>query len=65
MVEHPNEYTFASAASDNIKVWKCPSGYFLRNIAGHHSIVDAMAVFISLFRSIKIMSWLVEEMMEL
>lgn len=44
MVEHPTEYTFASAASDNIKVWKCPRGEFLRNISGHHSIIDAMAV---------------------
>ncbi len=24
MVENPFEYTFASASSDNIKVWKCP-----------------------------------------
>jgi pleiotropic regulator 1 len=26
LVEHPTEYTFASAASDNLKVWKCPRG---------------------------------------
>jgi pleiotropic regulator 1 len=44
MVEHPSEYTFASASQDNIKVWKCPEGEFLRNISGHHSIIDAMAV---------------------
>lgn len=44
MVEHPTEYTFASASQDNIKVWKCPEGEFLRNISGHHSIIDAMAV---------------------
>jgi pleiotropic regulator 1 len=50
LVEHPTEYTFASAASDNIKVWKCPNGNFLRNISGHHSIIDAMAVFNFLFR---------------
>ena len=25
---HPNEYTFCSAAPDNIKVWKCPEGFF-------------------------------------
>ena len=51
MVEHPKEYTFASASSDNIKVWKCPRGEFLRNIAGHHSIIDAMAVLIFPSRS--------------
>jgi pleiotropic regulator 1 len=26
MVVHPEEYTFASGAADNIKVWKCPEG---------------------------------------
>jgi pleiotropic regulator 1 len=57
MVEHPTEYTFASAASDNIKVWKCPKGEFIRNIAGHHSIIDAMAVSNSLFRLIRITCW--------
>merc|ERR1719461_1323497 len=29
---HPNEYTFASGAADNIKVWKCPDGVFMRNM---------------------------------
>ena len=28
---HPTEYTFASGSGDNIKVWKCPEGRFLRN----------------------------------
>jgi pleiotropic regulator 1 len=29
---HPNEYTFCSAAPDNIKVWKCPEGFYLINL---------------------------------
>lgn len=28
---HPTEYTFGSGSGDNIKVWKCPEGRFLRN----------------------------------
>lgn len=32
---HPTEYSFASGAADNIKVWKCPGGEFMRNISGH------------------------------
>lgn len=65
MVEHPTEYTFASAASDNIKVWKCPNGEFLRNIAGHNSIIDALAVKNALFRSTKTTCWSAEETMAL
>lgn len=41
---HPNEYTFASAAPDNIKVWKCPEGIFLRNMSGHNAIVNTIAL---------------------
>jgi pleiotropic regulator 1 len=28
---HPIEYTFVSGAADNIKLWKCPEGSFIRN----------------------------------
>jgi len=28
---NPTEYTFASGAADNLKIWKCPDGVFLRN----------------------------------
>lgn len=41
---HPEEYTFASGAADNIKVWKCPEGEFTRNISGHNSIINSMSV---------------------
>lgn len=44
LVFHHKEYTFASGAADNIKVWKCPEGEFLRNISGHDNIVNTLAL---------------------
>ena len=56
---HPTQYTFASAAPDNIKQWKFPDGMyyvvitllrnnilgnFIQNISGHNSILNAIAV---------------------
>lgn len=41
---HPTEYTFFTGAPDNIKVWKCPEGEFLRNITGHNAIVNTVAI---------------------
>jgi len=41
---HPTQYTFASAAPDNIKQWKFPDGNFLQNISGHNAILNAIAV---------------------
>ena len=56
---HPTQYTFASAAPDNIKQWKFPDGKFflysilapkrllgnfIQNISGHNSILNAIAV---------------------
>jgi len=41
---HPTQYTFASAAPDNIKQWKFPDGNFIQNISGHNSILNAIAV---------------------
>ena len=38
------EYTFITAGCDNIKVWKCPEGRFLRNISGHNGIVNGIAL---------------------
>ena len=32
MVIPESEYTFVSGGCDNIKVWQCPNGEFLRNI---------------------------------
>ncbi|KYR00329.1 WD40 repeat-containing protein [Tieghemostelium lacteum] len=44
MVQHHKEYTFASAGSDNIKQWKCPEGAFIKNLSGHNSILNALAL---------------------
>ncbi|CAK86058.1 unnamed protein product (macronuclear) [Paramecium tetraurelia] len=44
MAFHPLEYTFCSAASDNLKVWKCPEGTFLRNISGHNAMINSVAI---------------------
>jgi len=41
---HPKEYTFYSGGADNIKVWKCPKGNFLRNISGHNAIINDMCI---------------------
>jgi pleiotropic regulator 1 len=35
---------FNLGASDNIKVWQCPEGKFMRNISGHNAIVNAIAL---------------------
>jgi len=45
LVFHPEEYTFASGSGDNIKVWKCPEGRFVRNFEKKPpSITNAIAV---------------------
>lgn len=41
---HPSEYTYASGAADNIKVWQCPKGVFLRNLSGHNAVINAVNV---------------------
>ncbi|KAJ3070194.1 pre-mRNA-splicing factor prp46 [Podochytrium sp. JEL0797] len=41
---NPNEYTFASASTDNIKQWKCPRGEFIQNLAGQNSIVNTLSI---------------------
>ena len=41
---HPTEYSFASASTDNIKVWKCPEGMFLRNMEGHNAVINCLAI---------------------
>ena len=33
-----------SGSSDNLKVWKCPEGKFLRNLSGHNSIINSVSV---------------------
>jgi pleiotropic regulator 1 len=53
LVSHPTEFTFASAAADNIKKWQLPAGRFMQNInlagntasRGHNlDIVNALAI---------------------
>lgn len=44
MAIHPTEYTFVTAAADNIKVFKCPDGEFLRNVSGHNSIINSIDI---------------------
>lgn len=41
---HHKEYTFVSGASDNIKIWECPEGEFLRNVSGHNSIINTLSL---------------------
>jgi pleiotropic regulator 1 len=41
---HPTEYTFISGAGDNLKVWQCPTGTFLRNLSGHNATINALAM---------------------
>jgi len=41
---HPREYTFASAAADNVKIWKFPDGKFERNVGSANTILNCMAI---------------------
>jgi pleiotropic regulator 1 len=39
-----HEYTFISGGCDNIKVFKCPEGEFIRNLSGHSGIINSIAL---------------------
>eukprot|EP00350_Pseudokeronopsis_sp_OXSARD2_P002440 CAMPEP_0170564956 /NCGR_PEP_ID=MMETSP0211-20121228/75907_1 /TAXON_ID=311385 /ORGANISM="Pseudokeronopsis sp., Strain OXSARD2" /LENGTH=130 /DNA_ID=CAMNT_0010885127 /DNA_START=407 /DNA_END=796 /DNA_ORIENTATION=- len=41
---HPSEYTFASAGSDKIRIWKCPEGDQLRNMGDHNAVINKIAI---------------------
>jgi len=41
---HPKQYSFATAAPDNIKQWKFPDGNFIQNVSGHNAILNALAI---------------------
>lgn len=41
---HPTEFSFASASIDNIKTWAFPHGEFMRNLSGHTSLVNSLAI---------------------
>ena len=44
MVNHHEEYTFASAGSDKIRIWKCPEGDQLRTIPEHSAVINTLAL---------------------
>ena len=44
LVNHPKEYTFASAGADKIRIWKCPEGEQLRTISEHPAVLNTIAV---------------------
>lgn len=41
---HPTEFTFASASTDNIKMWKFPKGEFMRNAIDHNVLTNSLAL---------------------
>ena len=41
---HHEEYTFASAAADKIRIWKLPEGHQLRKIPDHAAIINSLAL---------------------
>ena len=41
---NPREFSFVSASADNIKKWQCRDGKFLKNLTGHNSVVNCLAV---------------------
>uniref|UniRef100_A0A7S2V5E3 Pre-mRNA-splicing factor prp46 n=1 Tax=Fibrocapsa japonica TaxID=94617 RepID=A0A7S2V5E3_9STRA len=44
VVTHPKEFSFVSAAADNLKKWQCKDGVFLKNLSGHNTIINCAAV---------------------
>jgi pleiotropic regulator 1 len=43
MAMHAENYTFASVDSDKIRIWKCPEGDELNNVAHPDNIVNTLA----------------------
>lgn len=41
---HPSEFTFVSAAADNLKHWKLPEARFIKNFSGHNAVVNTVAL---------------------
>jgi len=44
LVIHPDEYTFASAGADKVRVWKLPEGEHMRAMPEHNAIVNTLAL---------------------
>jgi len=41
---HPTEFSFVSAAADNLKKWQTRDGKFMKNLSGHNTIINATAI---------------------
>lgn len=41
---HPKEFSFVSAAADNMKKWQARDGVFLNNMSGHNTIINSLSV---------------------
>lgn len=39
-----NEYSFVSAGADDIKIWSCPDGKYIRSIKGTEGIINTIAL---------------------
>jgi pleiotropic regulator 1 len=44
LVNHPTEFTWASAAPRQIKQWLHPRGDFMMNFEGHNSVINTLSV---------------------
>uniref|UniRef100_A0A6B2L2L4 Uncharacterized protein n=1 Tax=Arcella intermedia TaxID=1963864 RepID=A0A6B2L2L4_9EUKA len=44
MLIHPTEFSFVSAAADNVKKWKFPKGEFICNLSGHNAIINSVSL---------------------
>eukprot|EP00752_Nemacystus_decipiens_P014950 g13309.t1 len=40
---HPKEFSFVSAAADNMKKWQARDGVFLNNMSGHNTIINSLS----------------------
>ena len=43
LVNHPRDFTFASASPDAIKQFKLPGGDFIQNLPGHKAIINTLS----------------------
>ncbi|KAG9693898.1 WD40 repeat-like protein, partial [Aureobasidium melanogenum] len=41
---HPEEFTFASASTDQIKQWKCPESTLMQNFQGHKGSINTLSI---------------------
>ena len=41
---HPKELSFVSGAQDNLKKWQVRDGKFIKNLSGHNSVINSLAI---------------------